>query len=195
MAVLDHLGIGRCHLVGHSFGGVIVQELLTSHLDRVESAVLVSTSSKVGQKARDAWLRLASAVEHNGVARAAQAQANGFAPDFAAAHPETVDFHAQITKRCNPKVYAEQARAASSYDYTEALKAVRCPVLILQGLADRLTPPGGSVILSRAIPGAELHMIEGVGHNAHIEMGDRFAALLEDFFARAERTSTAAGPG
>ena len=50
--------------------------------------------------------------------------------------------------------------------------------MIIQGLADRLTSPGGSVILSRAIRGSRLEMIEGVGHNAHIEMGQAFVDLV-----------------
>ncbi len=85
-------------------------------------------------------------------------------------------------------VYAEQARAASCYDYTDALAAVDRPVLIVQGLADRLTGPGGSVIMSRALPKAELWMVEGVGHNAHIELGVLFRDRAEEFFEQSEET-------
>jgi pimeloyl-ACP methyl ester carboxylesterase len=49
-----------------------------------------------------------------------------------------------------------------------------------------MTSPGGSVLLSRALPHAELEMIEGVGHNLHVEMGERFIAAVLDFLERNE---------
>ena len=58
--------------------------------------------------------------------------------------------------------------------------------MVVQGLADRLTSPGGSVILHRAIEGSRLEMIEGVGHNAHIEMESRFVDLASSLFAEVD---------
>jgi 3-oxoadipate enol-lactonase len=66
VAVLDALKIERCHLVGHSLGGVVAQELLTAHNARCASAVLISTSSRVGEAATAGWLRLADSVERRG---------------------------------------------------------------------------------------------------------------------------------
>ncbi len=186
VAILEHAGVERCHLVGHSLGGVVAQDVLTRYGGRIVSAVLVSTSSKVGEKASAAWRRLADAVEAGGLEATAEAQSRGFGERFASTHPEVVARHADMTRRADPKVYAEQARAASSYDYTEALEDVRQPVLIVQGLADRLTSPGGSVIMSRALPRAELWMVDDVGHNAHIEMGSAFVERLLGFFTAAE---------
>jgi pimeloyl-ACP methyl ester carboxylesterase len=42
------------------------------------------------------------------------------------------------------------------------------------------------VILSRALPNAELLLVEGIGHNAHVELGARFAELVRDFLERHE---------
>ncbi len=125
-------------------------------------------------------------VEERGLEVTADAQSRGFGERFAASHPEVVARHAGITRRADANVYAEQARAASNYDYTEALSGVGRPVLIIQGLADRLTSPGGSVIMSRALPRAELMMVDDVGHNAHIEMGETFVKKVEAFFSSAE---------
>jgi len=186
LAILDALGVRRCHLVGHSLGGVIAQELLTAAPARCASAVLVSTSSRVGETASAAWRKLADNVERRGLGSAERAVARGFSEPYAEANPELVREQGEIAVGCDPAVYAAQARAAASYDYTERLAAVAVPVLVVQGLADRLTSPGGSVLLDRALPNSTLKMIEGVGHNAHLEMGDAFARMVLDFVIAAE---------
>lgn len=176
------LGLDRYVAVGHSLGGVIVEEMLARRTASLAGAVLVSTSSRLNEKASENWRRIADNVEARGLADTPAAHARGFAEEFAARHGDIVAAQAREASGVDPKVYAEQARAASSYDYTEALAAVTCPVLVVQGLADRLTPPGGSVLLHRALPsGNRLEMIEGAGHNLPIEMPERMAALLLDF--------------
>ena len=179
---MDVLGVGPCVVVGHSLGGVLTQELLSRRLPNVAGAVLISTSSRLNPKATENWRRIADVVEKRGLSDSPAAQARGFAPDFANAHPEVLEEHARITAATSPLVYAEQARAASSYDYTTALATTACPALVLQGLADQLTPPGGSVLLHRALPPtARLEMIEGAGHNLPFEMPEAVSHLILSF--------------
>jgi 3-oxoadipate enol-lactonase len=182
VALLDHLNIEAAHVVGHSLGGVVAQNLLVRHNQRLLSTVLVSTSSRLNPEATRMWRRLADMVEQRGLPDSADSQARAFSPQFAAEYPQEVARQAGIAASCDPLVYAAQARAASSYDYTEDLKAVTQPVLVIQGLADHLTPVGGSVILSRALPNSTLELEEGIGHSLPTEMGGRFVARLRRFF-------------
>ena len=69
---------------------------------------------------------------------------------------------------------------------------MRLPTLVLVGSEDKQTPPGGSVIISRAIPGAELHILEGYGHNLYREAPERVVELVTAFLDRA-LTSGVAG--
>lgn len=185
--LIDALGEDRVHLLGHSLGGVVCQNVLCRHNDRCMSAVLISTSSRVGEQPRRNWLRLAESVEARGLSRSQTGATRGFSPEFANDNPRVVVAHSKLAAASDPIVYAEQARAASDYDYSKALGEVAQPVLVIQGLADRLTSPGGSVLLSRALANARLEMIEGVGHNAHIEMGDVLSTLVDSFFEEAEK--------
>ncbi len=189
VAVLDALGARTCHLVGHSFGGVVAQELLTTFPDRIRSAVLVSTSSRVGDAASKAWLRVAAAAEERGLANAERVIARAFAPEFLEREPHVPSTLTEILANTDPRVYAQQARLAARYNYDAALADVRCPVLILQGLEDRLTAPGGAVLLSRAIPCATLELLEGVGHYLHLERPDDFVNRVRDFVRSAEQPS------
>jgi len=181
-AIIGALWGRRCHLVGHSLGGVIVQDLLIRYPSLCGAAVLVSTSSKVGEKAAESWRRLADIVERRGLSDSAGQRS--FSEGFAAQNPAVVATHARLAAASDPVVYAAHARAASTYDYGAQLGALRNPVLILQGRDDRLTSAGGSVILSRVLANAELMMVDGVGHNAHIELGTRFAELVREFLRR-----------
>lgn len=63
----------------------------------------------------------------------------------------------------NPLLAAAQ-RAVAAYNMDEELQGIRVPSLVLVGEEDQTTPPGGSVIISRCIPGAELEIYAGIGH-------------------------------
>lgn len=65
------------------------------------------------------------------------------------------------------RAMAEANRAVAAYRMDEGLKRIVAPTLILVGDADTQTPPGGSVIMSRCIPHAELEIYPGIGHSIY----------------------------
>lgn len=69
------------------------------------------------------------------------------------------------------------------------LEAVRVPTLVLGGSDDRVTPPPLSRSIAAAIPGAELHMIDGAGHLSNIEMPAQFNAHLLRFLRSVAATA------
>lgn len=184
--LLDRLGEERVHLVGHSGGGVVSQRFALDFPERAQSLVLASTSSEVGPKAARAWNRLAELIEREGFGPEREPDPRGYSPRFAAEHPEVVREVASRTRRNDPAAYAATARAFGNYNWTAALGAIAVPTLILQGLDDQMTPPGGSVILARGIPRARLLMLPGAGHNLPLEMPQLFAATVLAFLAGIE---------
>lgn len=185
--LLDHLGEPAAYLVGHSGGGVVTQRFALDYPGRARALVLASTSSEVGAKATAAWHRLADTVERNGFGSGDRdPDPRSFGPVFAAAHPEVVRALAEETRANDPRAYAASARAFGAYNWTADLDRVRAPTLILQGLADQMTPPGGSVILSRRIPRSRLVMVPDAGHNLPIEMPLLFTAAILAFLGGLE---------
>ena len=182
-ALLDRLEIAEAHVVGHSGGGVVSQRFALDFPARVRSLVLVSTSSEVNERASRAWNRLADVIEQRGFGIDGGADSRGFSAGFASTHPEVVAEFTRRTRANDPAAYAATARAFGSYAWTAELGAVQAPTLIVQGLEDALTPPGGSVILSRGIPRSRLVMVPGAGHNLPLEMPALFTSTVLAFLA------------
>lgn len=181
--VLDGLAIERAHVLGISMGGVIAQRFALDFGQRLRSLILVSTSSEVGEKSVAAWQRLADRIERRGFDPATADATRAFAPEFAATHPEVVAEFGRLNSDNDPVAYAAAARAVADYRWTAELAGVDVPTLILQGLEDRMTPPGGSVKMSRVLPRCRLLMIPGVGHNLPIEKPEVFVQAVLGFTA------------
>ncbi|HVM98333.1 MAG TPA: alpha/beta fold hydrolase [Candidatus Acidoferrales bacterium] len=186
--LLDANRIEDAHVLGISMGGVIAQRLALDHPARVRSLVLVSTSSEVGASSIAAWQRLADKIERQGFDSASADARRSFSKGFAERHPEIVAELGRRNAACDPHGYAAAARAVADYNWTAELAMVTVPVLILQGLDDQLTPPGGSVKMSRVLPQARLLMIAEAGHNLPLEQPALFHNAVLAFLAGVDLT-------
>jgi len=175
--------VGEAHVVGFSMGGVVALRLALSYPARIRSLVLVSTSSEVGPKAAAGWQRLADRVEQEGFGPASAEALRIFSPAFIASHPEVVEDLGRRNVANDRAAYAAVARAVSSYNWTADLWQVTAPTLILQGLDDRLVPPGGAVKMKRALPHARLLMFAHSGHSLPVEQPELFRHTVLAFTA------------
>ena len=89
--------------------------------------------------------------------------------------------------RCfHPVGTAHQLMAImESGNRTEELRGVRCPTLVIHGKADKLLPAAGGKAVAKAIPGARLELIDGMGHDLPTELWPRFAEMIEQNTQRA----------
>lgn len=176
-------GLTRSHVVGISMGGVIAQRFALDFPEYVESLTLISTSSEVGPQAQTAWEKTAAIIEERGFSTSGDFARRVYASSFVAAHPEAVQTMAQRTAKNDPRAYAAAARAIGSYNWTAELNRLQMPTLILQGAEDKLTPPGGSVKMSRLIPRSRLLMFPDCGHVVPEEKPELFTRTLLAFLA------------
>src|SRR5215218_8470256 len=173
VGLLDHLGIERAHLVGASMGGMIAQTIAARRPERVLSLVSImsNTGSRLsGQPAistyrlflrpmardRDAYVRQAAELfEHIG--------SRGFDTDDAAFREQLGAMH---DRGHSPGSASRQLAAIlASGNRTAELRHITAPTLVIHGTADRLIRPSGGRATARAIPGAHLLTIEGMGHD------------------------------
>jgi len=184
--LLDHLGIEQAVVGGHSMGGTITQRFILDYPRRTLAAIIMSTSSEVNAVAAERWRAQADAIEKEGFA--AYTRRNRPAEqteDFLKAHPELLEAEERrIRNNPDGRVYAQAARAVADYNYTAELESVRIPALVLVGDKDTQTPPGGSVIISRRIANAELHILPGITHALPREAAPQVAALITAFLDR-----------
>jgi pimeloyl-ACP methyl ester carboxylesterase len=69
-------------------------------------------------------------------------------------------------------------------DRTAALGDLTIPVTVVHGTADRLVHPSGGRATAAAIPGAELRVVEGMGHDLPPALWDTYVAAITDTVAR-----------
>ena len=175
--------VTRAHVAGISMGGVIAQRFALDFPEFVQSLTLISTSSEVSAQAQAAWEKTATIIEQRGFSANAGFAERVFAPSFVTAHPEIVRNMVTRTAANDPRAYAAAARAIGAYHWTDDLKHLQVPTLILQGLKDVLTPPGGSVKMSRVLPRARLLLVPDCGHVLPDEKPELFVHTLLAFLA------------
>jgi len=183
-ALLDEVGADDAVIAGFSMGGVISQRFVLDFPARTRALILISTSSEVNDFAEAGWNARADTIEREGLAKALAptGPAISYGKEYRERHADEILKAAYLTiERNDPACYAAACRAVSNIDYTADLETITCPTLILQGLEDAVTPPGGSVIMSRRIQGSRLVMLENCGHWIPTERPDEFHAEVDAF--------------
>jgi pimeloyl-ACP methyl ester carboxylesterase len=200
VGLLDALGIDRAHIVGASLGGMVAQLVAADHPERTLS--LTSIMSSTGNRALPPASPEALAVLNDrgpdplqdleGYLAHAVKGANvvgspGYPPD-----PEEIrqrslnDFN-----RCYyPAGFQRQyAAALACPDRRPKLAAIKAPTVVIHGAADPLVPLAGGRDTAENIPGAELRVIEGMGHDVPAAL---FDILVDGIMRAVERAKVEA---
>jgi pimeloyl-ACP methyl ester carboxylesterase len=195
VGLLDALGIVRAHVVGASLGGFVAQTMAIEHPDRVRSLTsMMSTTGnrQVGQPAPDTLAVLFSGppaiTRDDVIQQRLRAYRTVGSPDYPANEEEIAAQAGRAYDRAHdPAGMARQAIASiASGDRTECLRSLDVPTLVIHGLADRMCDVSGGRATAEAIPGAELILIEGMGHDLPPGLRSRLAGHIAEFVWRAE---------
>jgi 3-oxoadipate enol-lactonase len=169
VAVLDAAGVEHAHVYGISMGGMIAQEVVIRHPDRVCSLVLGATSPgggaatspdagtisflqrRPGMPAEEGrW----ASVPYTYSARTLREGGHRIAEDLA--RRRSFPFHVDG--------YGAQLTAAVTHDAGSRLGDIASPSLVVHGIEDRMVPPDNGRALAAAIPGAELRLLDDAAH-------------------------------
>jgi pimeloyl-ACP methyl ester carboxylesterase len=191
--LMDHLGFDSAHVVGASMGGMIGQTLAIERPERVRSLVsIMSTtgSRRVGMPTRRAWGTLFARFPRDResyVERAVKTFATVGSPAFPMDEERVRELAGAMYDRSHrPAGVLRQMHAVSaSGDRTRALRELRLPVTVIHGTRDPLVRPSGGRATARAIRGARLRMVEGMGHDLPEPLWPIFADEIADTAARA----------
>ncbi|VWX57310.1 Pimeloyl-ACP methyl ester carboxylesterase [Burkholderiales bacterium 8X] len=171
---------GRLVLCGASMGGMIAMEAARQAPGRVAAMALLGTNAS--PETPDMYQLRESAIElfERGEARDVIQFNAGFA--FAPAQAEDtalVKRYVEMILDGGVEQLIRQNRAVMKRpDALAHLPALACPLLVMCGDADRLTPPEHSRAIAAAVPHAELEWIAGCGHMLTMEKPDAVNAKL-----------------
>ena len=173
VGLLDHLGINAAHVVGVSMGGMIAQTMAIRHPDRVLSltSIMSTTGDQAVGRPRPEILPVLLAPSPNDRQGFVDHQVGVFRRIGSPGYPGDEDriraLCEQSFDRCfSPVGFARQLLAIfASGDRTSDLASVRAPALVIHGEEDPLIEVSGGEATAKAIPGAELLVIPGMGHD------------------------------
>jgi pimeloyl-ACP methyl ester carboxylesterase len=195
VGLLDALGVKKAHLVGASMGGAIAQTMAIEHPDRVSSLIsMMSTTGdvSVGQPSpdvlRDVFAGPPAVTRDDVIQQRLRFLRVAGSPGYPQDENEVAARAGRAYDRGHdPTGVARQAIASvASGDRTERLRHLEVPTLVIHGLADRMCDASGGRATADAIPGAELVLIEGMGHDLPPGLRLPLAAHIAEFVWRSE---------
>lgn len=173
IGLMDAIGVVKAHLLGFSMGGMIAQILAYTYPERVLSLVSVSSSTgnpelPSGDPEALALLSAPAPEERDAyVEHWVDAWRSIASPGFPFDEDETRRREQSVYDRCyHPQGMArQQAAIMVGSDRRERLAAIRAPTMVIHGGSDPIVPIAAGEDTARSIPGAELHVIDGMGHD------------------------------
>lgn len=171
---------GELLLCGASMGGILAMEVARQAPERVSALALLGTNARPEspdiRALREAAMELFAQGRVEEVLRANVPLA--FHPDQAG-NPELVATYLEFVTRAGAQQLIRQNRAIIHRPDARAhLAWLRCPVLVMCGDSDQLTPPECSREIAALVPGAELTLIERCGHMLTMEKPAQVNARL-----------------
>ena len=197
--LMDHLEIDSAHLVGASMGGMIVQTAAIEQPERVRSitSIMSTTGSRrVGHPSYRTFGLLLGKPPREREA-AIERVVKTFKTIGSPGYPFEEERIRELAGRSfdrghSPAGIARQLHAiTASGDRTPGLRQLELPALVIHGKNDVLVNPSGGRATAKAIPGAKLRMIEGMGHDLPRALWPSFAEEIAANAARAPEATPA----
>jgi len=180
---LDKLDVHRFHLLGHSMGGMIAQEMIAIAPERVDQLVLYGTGpvglmpgrfETIDESRRELKDK---GVEVTGRRIAATWFQNGKSG-------KGYETCAKLANQASLQAGLAGLTAMETWSGVASLSKITSPTLVLWGDGDRAYLWEQPEQLWREIDKANLAVIPGCSHAVHLEKPELFNAMLKDFFVR-----------
>ena len=183
----QELSLTSAHVVGHSIGGMVLQQFAKTNQDRLTSMVLAQTSPSFGNPDNSFQrefvdTRLAPLKAGLSMAEVAA----NVLPKLivAATDPNKVLFAKSCMANVPPETYQAAMHCLVTFEGRDALPHIRTPTLVLASENDTNAPAGMMERMATKIVGSEFICLPTVGHLANIEAPDAFNQIVLDFINR-----------
>ena len=180
LGLLDHAGVERFHLLGHSMGGMIAQEAALKSAGRVDRLILFGTGPIGEMPGRfESLAESRRRVEADGP----ESMLGRTVATWFMRGREDPSFPDVLATARKASLDAIQGgyRAMQDWRSLERLGEVRSPTLIIWGDGDRSYRRDQVELLRSGIPGSRLAVMPGCSHNAHLENPACFHDCVAEF--------------
>ena len=187
IGLLDTLRINKCHVIGHSMGGYIAQELAIYYPERVSGLILEATapvsSDRNNMLFKDLVKRFKKDRDNEALMRMWSYWL--FSPKTFELKNYVVNFikyAAAYPYFQSAEGFQGQVDAIESFNVCGQIKNIKSKTLIITGSDDILIYPSESMKLAKSINGSAFEEIKDVGHCVHVENPDAFVSNVALFF-------------
>jgi len=193
--LLDHLGIERAHIVGASMGGMIAQVFAARHPGRTLSmtSIMSTTGNRwKGQPALRAYPFFMAKPPKNKeqyIERLVKLFGVVGSPGFERDEDELRELASTSWDRGHdPGGLGRQLAAIiTGEDRAPNLRRIQAPTLVIHGTKDKLVRKSGGKATAKAIPGARLLLVSGMGHDLPRGAWPQIVGAIVDNTARAQQ--------
>jgi len=192
IGLMDTLGIGEAHILGHSMGGYIAQTIAIEFPKRTRSLILAGSaaaSRNVPAVTKHINQTVVAAMRDGATPKTiAMMQLPTLVTSRLFETPEIVAVwvDALAANPWRPQAYAlqHQGDACAGFDSLGQLKRIAAPTLVLVGKEDNIMPVKLSEELAKLIPEAKLVVLDGGAHFFFAEIADKFNQSVLEFLAQ-----------
>lgn len=185
VGLLEVLGIDRAHVCGMSMGGMIAQTIAIRHPSRVKSLISIYSSTGNPELPPPEPKAMEVLMEKPPVQRRAYVDylARTFRVIAGSGFPFDEAYHRRLAEKLYDRAFYPQGTARqlmavmAQQNRKPALASVTVPTLVIHGSDDPLVPVACGRDTADAIPGAELLIIKGMGHD--LPPGSGWPQILE----------------
>ena len=178
---MKSLGIEKADIFGVSQGGMIAQYLALDHPELVRSMVLGVTlcrSNPTVESVIGGWVGLAEKNDYKALVD--DLMVKMYSDEYINRYARLFSIVQKTQKFVPAERFIKLAQSCTSCDTYDRLTEIKCPVLVLGGMKDKIVTPQASEEIAEKL-GCEIYMYPGLGHSAYEEAKDFNARVLEFF--------------
>ena len=184
LRVCDTLGIGQAHFVGHSFGTIIALHLAASAPARVRSLALFGAMAEPAPAQRENMRARAATAREQGMFEIAEGISQfALSPSTRETQPVTVAYVRDSIAAQDAEGFARNCIALAEARAAR-LELIACPVLVVNGDEDMVTPLSGARQLAERLSNARIEVLSRCGHWPTLERPAQSQRALSDFLDR-----------
>jgi len=182
--VCQGLGLSRAHLVGHSLGTIVCQHVAVKAPALVRSLSLFGAMAEPAAAQRENMTQRAAVAREQGMFDIAEGISEfALSPSTRESQPVTVAYVRDSIAAQDAEGFARNCIALAEAQAARA-ELIRCPVLVVNGDEDMVTPLSGARALASRLADARVEVLGRCGHWPTLERSGECQRLLRSFLDR-----------